>query len=82
MGYYHILMSEQAQTLCTTVLPWGKYRYCRLPMGLKVATDVFQNVMMELLGDLPFVQVYLDDLLITTSDNYNDHINKVDMVLT
>ena len=55
MGYYHIPLSEQAQELCTTVLPWGKYRYCRLPMGLKVATDVFQNTMMELLGDLPYV---------------------------
>ena len=82
MGYYHIPMSEQAQALCTTVLPWGKYRYCRLPMGLKVATDVFQNTMMELLGDLPYVRVYLDDILITTCDSYEDHIEKMNTVLT
>ena len=75
-------MSKQAEALCTTVLPWGKYRYCRLPMGLKVATDVFQNTMMELLGDLPYVRVYLDDILITTCDSYEDHIEKMNTVLT
>ena len=24
MGYYHILLSEQASNLCTIILPWGK----------------------------------------------------------
>jgi len=81
MGYYQIRLSESAQALCTTVLPWGKYKYCRLPMGIKVATDIFQNVMTELLGDLPFVRVYLDDILITTNDTYEDHLHKLDIVL-
>jgi hypothetical protein len=41
MGYYHIPLDESSQTLCTTVLPWGKYRYLRLPMGIRNATDIF-----------------------------------------
>ena len=32
MGYYHIQLSENASNLCTTILPWGKYCYNRLPM--------------------------------------------------
>jgi hypothetical protein len=31
MGYYHIPLDLEAQQLCTTILPWGKYQYKRLP---------------------------------------------------
>ena len=82
MGYYHIPLTEEASKLCTTILPWGKYCYKRLPMGIKNATDIFQNVMMELLGDLPYIRVYLDDILITTKDTYEDHMDKLHEVLT
>ena len=81
MGYYHIPLDESTQELCTTVVPWGKYRYLRLPMGIKNSPDVFQNVMMEILGDLPFVRVYLDDVLITSSDSFQDHLAKISIVL-
>jgi hypothetical protein len=37
------------------VMPWGKYQYKRLPMGIKVAVDVFQEVMTELFSDLDYV---------------------------
>jgi hypothetical protein len=35
MGYYHIPLDLEVQKLCTTILPWGKYQYKRLPMGVK-----------------------------------------------
>ena len=34
MGYYHIILTPNASRLCTVVLPWGKYEYLRLHMGL------------------------------------------------
>ena len=34
MGYYHIELSPDSKRLCTIVLPWGKYEYQKLPMGL------------------------------------------------
>jgi hypothetical protein len=42
MGYYSIPLTERAQQLTSFFLPWGKYRYKWLPMGIKVATDIFQ----------------------------------------
>jgi hypothetical protein len=48
MGYYHIPLDLEAQKLCTTILPWGKYQYKRLPMGVKTSPDIFQRVMYEL----------------------------------
>jgi hypothetical protein len=39
MDYYHIKLDADAQNLCTIVFPWhmGKYKYKRLPMGIKIA---------------------------------------------
>jgi len=52
MGYYHVPLDEAAQRLCTTLLPWGKYQYQVLPVGITNSPDIFQNVMTNLLGDV------------------------------
>ena len=62
-------------------MPWGKYAYLRLPMGLSVAPDVFQHKMDEILGDLPFVLVYIDDVLIFTKGTFEQHLQHLDIVL-
>jgi len=66
MGYYHIKLDLQAQTLCTIILPWGKYQYMRLPMGIKISSDIFQEKMSLLMSGLDFVRIYIDDLLTIT----------------
>jgi hypothetical protein len=67
MGYYHIPLDLEVQFFCTKTLPWGKYQNKRLPMGVKTSPDIFQRIMYELLGDIPNIQVYLDDILITSN---------------
>ena len=52
MGYYHIPLDVHSSKLCTTILPWGKYQYKRLPMGIKNSPDIFQAIMQDILGDL------------------------------
>ena len=64
MGYYHIKLTPNASRLCTVVLPWGKYEYLRLPMGLCNSPDIFQEKMSELMVGLEFARAYLDDLLL------------------
>ena len=81
MGYYHIKLDTDAQKLCTIIFPWGKYKYKRLPMGIKIAPGVFQNVMSKLTQDLEYVKTYLDDLLILTNNNFTDHLTKLEVVL-
>jgi hypothetical protein len=57
-SYYQIKLDADAQKLCTIVFPWGKYKYKRLPMGIKIAIspDVFQNVMSKLTQDMEYVK--------------------------
>ena len=82
MGYYHIELCPDSKKLCTIVLPWGKYEYQKLPMGLSNSPDIFQENMSNLFRDLDFVREYIDDLLITTTGNLEDHLTKVDTVLS
>jgi transposase InsO family protein len=81
MGYYHIPLDEMTQRLCTTIFPWGKYRYKRLPMGVSNAPDIFQAIMADILGDLDFCRVYMDDILIVSSGTFDDHMHKLSIVL-
>ena len=58
--FYSIPINEDSQKLYTTVLPWGKYAYKRLPIGIACAPNIFQSILMELLGDLEHVLVYIE----------------------
>jgi hypothetical protein len=52
MGYYHIPLDDESAWLCTTILPWGKYQYQKLPMGIKNSPDIFQSIMNDIFHDL------------------------------
>ena len=82
MGYYHIRLSPFSSSLCTIVLPWGKYEYLRLPMGLCNAPDIFQEKMSELMSGLEFARAYIDDLLIITNGTFETHLKQLEQVLT
>ncbi len=81
MGYYHIELNPDSRKLCTIVLPWGKYEYQRLPMGLCNSPDIFQEKMGELMADLEFVRAYIDDLIILTKDTWENHLDQLKIVL-
>ena len=50
-------------------------------MGISLAPDIFQQVMVDLLGDLEFVHVHIDDVLITSNGTMEDHMSKLQQVL-
>ena len=74
MGYYHVPLAEESTKLCTTIFPFGKFQYLCLPMGIKNSPDVFQSIINNIFGDMENVQVYLDDILITTTGSFSDHL--------
>ena len=81
MGYYHIKLTPNSSELCTVVLPWGKYEYLKLPMGLCNSPDIFQEKMGDLFADLETVRAYIDDLLIVTKGDWQDHLDTLETVL-
>ena len=51
MGYYHIQLSENASNLCTIILPWEKYCYNSLLMGVANSPEMFQQKMNDFFMD-------------------------------
>jgi hypothetical protein len=62
--------------------PWGKYSYKRLPRGFGGSAGIFQAQIMDLMAVLKFVRVYMDDLLIITRETLDEHLQKMETVLT
>jgi len=81
MGYYHFRLSDELSDMSTFMLPFGLYKYRRLPMGLSVSPDLFQERMSKLFGDIPWIKVFIDDLLIFSNGTYEDHLEKVAIAL-
>jgi hypothetical protein len=82
MGYYTIRLDPDASKICTLILPWGKYSYNkRLPMGIACSPDIFQAKMLELMAHLEYVRTYIDDLLVISNGNFDDHLHKLEEVL-
>ena len=81
MGYYHIQLTPHARELCTIVLPWGKYEYCRLPMEVCNSPDIFQEKILELFQGFDKVRAYIDDVLVVTKKNYDNHLVALERVL-
>ena len=74
MGYYHIRLSKNGSNLCTIIIPWGKYRYKRLPTGVTNSPDIFQQKMKDLFHEFEFIRAYMDELLILTKGDFTYHI--------
>ena len=69
LGYWQVKLDEASSKLCTFNTPFGRYRFTRLPFGIKSAPDVFQNHMSALFADMEGVNVIVDDLLIWGKDD-------------
>ena len=51
-------------------------------MGIAGSSDIFQAEMSELMMSLEYVRTYLDDLLVISDGSFEDHLEKLKVVLT
>jgi len=77
MQYYTFELDDESKDLCAICTPFGNYRWTALPMGVKIAPDVAQEVMESIFRELDNVEVYLDD--VGCFDNsWSDHLKTLD----
>jgi hypothetical protein len=82
MGCYTIRLDPVASKMCTMIFPWGKYSYKKLPMGFGGSANIFQAQITDLMVSLEFVRVYMDNLLIIMRRILDEHLQKIETVLT
>lgn len=67
-GYFQIPLDEASSYLTTFLLPCGRYRYLRAPMGLCSSSDEWCRRSDEALHGLAGTQKLVDDILIEGKD--------------
>ena len=63
-AYWHVRLDEESSKLTIMITPFGRYRWKRLPFGLKVSSEIFQLKLDEALGGLKGVFSVVDDIVI------------------
>ncbi|KAL7559528.1 hypothetical protein ACA910_011921 [Epithemia clementina (nom. ined.)] len=81
MCFHTFRLDEASSYLCVIVTSFGKYRYLRLPLGVKQCPDWCQEIMETVLHDFrTHVDVYIDDIGVF-SNTWNEHKTILTQVL-
>ncbi|GFO01004.1 Pol polyprotein [Plakobranchus ocellatus] len=63
-GFHQIPLDEKSSYLTTFITPYGRYRYKRLPVGISLDPEAFQNKMEEILKGLEGCEPLSDDTIV------------------
>ena len=63
-AYWHVELDDNSSKLTTMMTSFGRYRWKRLPFGLKVSSEIFQRKLNDTIFDLPGVFAVADDVIV------------------
>ena len=67
-GFYQVVLDEASSDLCVFGTPFGRYKFLRLPYGIKSAPEVFQQRFREVFRNCEGTEIYIDDLIVWGKD--------------
>ncbi len=78
-GFWQIPLDEESQLLTTFITPHGRYAFKRLPFGINIATDEYQQRMVEEFCKMDGIEVMVDDILVhgSTMEEHDKRLNIV-----
>ena len=63
-AFWHVRLDEESSLLTTMITPFGRFRWLRLPFGLKVSSEIFQRKLTEALEGLTNTISVADDIIL------------------
>jgi len=80
-GFHQIHVEPKSKDLTTFVFPYGRYRFNRMPFGLKNAPATFQRAMEQVVRPCgAFAACYIDDIVVF-SKTCNEHLDHLTSML-
>ena len=78
-GFWQIQLDDRGSKLCTFNTPFGRYRFTRMPFGIKSAPEVFQNIMSQMVEDIEGAESIIDDILVwgATVEEHDMRVKRV-----
>ena len=67
-GYLQMKVDYESSPLITMNTPIGRFRWLKLPFGIKSAPELYQRAMHEMLEDIDHAYAIVDDILIAGRD--------------
>ena len=78
--YYTFELDKESKDRCMIAIPFCKFKYNRLPMGLKCSPDFAQEIMENIFRDVAEAEVYVDDIDVN-SDSWEQHMTVIQIVM-
>lgn len=63
-GFHQVELDEESRKLTTFITPWGRFQYCRTPMGHCSASDAYTRRFDDAIQDVPRKYKCVDDTLL------------------
>ena len=72
-------LDYESSLLTTMNTPFGRYRWLKLPFGIKSAPEMYQRTMDEILEGIDHAYAVMDDILVAgrNIDHHDAVLNKV-----
>lgn len=78
-GFWMVPLEEESSYLCTFSTPFGRFKFNRLPFGIRCAPEAFHQIVTQTFEDLPGVDSYIDDIIVygTSKEEHDRRLRNV-----
>ena len=81
MFFHCLMLDNESRELCTINIPFGLYRFNRLPQGAKVSPDLAQAIIKKIVQSIN-VDMYIGDYMLFTDKDFKQHIESINKLLS